>query len=146
MATSSSKAESIGRWLGRSWRSVARQDAYAARWMMDQGTPPLVAKSLLWIVKLAIVAILLYVAFWFVVLLMLAIAVAALLGTVMNSNSRIGSRSPLIIVTNPSTIRSHTTTIPTLASRTTELVQAPESYSDAYLAIRIAVLVPCEPA
>ena len=78
MATSSSKAESIGRWLGRSWRSVARQDAYASRWMMDQGTSPLVAKSLLWIVKLAIVAILLYAAFWFVVLLMLAIVVAAI--------------------------------------------------------------------
>lgn len=76
MATSNSKAESIGRWLGRSWRSVARQEACAARWMIDHGTSPLVARTVLWVVKLAALCILLYVAFWPALLVALLVGVA----------------------------------------------------------------------
>lgn len=76
MATGNSKAESVGRWLGQIWRNIARQEACAARWMIDHGTSPLVARTVLWGVKLVALCILLYVAFWPALLVALIAGVA----------------------------------------------------------------------
>ncbi len=76
MASSNSTAESVGRWLGRIWRSIARQESCAARWMIDHGTSLLVARTVLWVVNLVALGILLYVAFWPVLLVALIVGVA----------------------------------------------------------------------
>jgi len=62
--TNSSKAERAGKRLGRAWRTLLRREARVLHWMVDQGAPPLTAKITLGLVKLAVFAWLLYVAFW----------------------------------------------------------------------------------
>jgi hypothetical protein len=69
-------AERAGRWLGRAWRSFARQDARAIRWLANQGLPAGVARVLLWIVKLAVFGVLLFAAFWLALLLLFAVGAA----------------------------------------------------------------------
>jgi hypothetical protein len=69
-------AERAGRWLGRAWRSFARQEARAIRWLASQGLPAGVARLLFWVVKLAIFGVLLFVAFWLALLLALAVVAA----------------------------------------------------------------------
>lgn len=69
-------AERTGRWLGRAWRGFVRQEARAVRWLADKGLPAGVARLLLWIVKLAVFAVLLYVAFWLALLLLFGIVAA----------------------------------------------------------------------
>lgn len=56
--------ERIGRTLSRMWRGCARLDRKACVWLVAQGLPVAIAKALLWIVKLAVFGVLLYLAFW----------------------------------------------------------------------------------
>lgn len=77
MATGN-KAENMGRWLGQTWRSFVRQEISVVRWMIDRGTPPFVAKSLLWLVKVAVLAILLYTALWLALVLAIVLVAATL--------------------------------------------------------------------
>lgn len=69
-------AERAGRWLGRVWRGFVRKEARAVHWLAGKGLPAGVARLLLWIVKLAVFAVLLYVAFWLALLLAFAVAAA----------------------------------------------------------------------
>lgn len=78
MATSNSKAESIGRWLGQTWQRLIRQDTRVARWMINRSTSPLVANLLLWIMRLAVFAVFLYVAFWLAIVIVIAVIATAL--------------------------------------------------------------------
>lgn len=69
-------AERAGRWFGRAWREFVRQEARAVQWLAGKGLPVGVARLLLWMVKLAVLAVLLYVAFWLALLLAFAIVTA----------------------------------------------------------------------
>lgn len=69
-------AERAGRWFGRAWRGFVRREARAVQWFAGKGLPVGVARLLLWIVKLAVLAMLLYVAFWLALLLAFAIVTA----------------------------------------------------------------------
>ena len=68
--------ERIGRTLGRMGQGCARLDRNAGAWLVTRGLPVAVATALLWIVKLAIFAVLLFVAFWFALLLLFGIVAA----------------------------------------------------------------------
>lgn len=71
-----SNAERFGRWLGCGWRGYVRREQRAVVWMVAQGLPAGGAKALLWVVKLVVLGVLLYVAFWLALLLLFAVAVA----------------------------------------------------------------------
>ncbi len=64
-----SKAESVGRRIGNVWQAFRRQELRATRWMVSKGASPLSAKWFLLIVELAAAAVLLYIAFWLVLVL-----------------------------------------------------------------------------
>lgn len=68
--------ERLGRTLGRAWRSCVRLDRRAKGWLVAQGWAPGAAKAVLVILKLAVLGVLLYAAFWLVLLLLLAAAAA----------------------------------------------------------------------
>jgi hypothetical protein len=69
-------SERAGRWLGRAWRSFARQEARAIRWLASHGLPGSIARLLLWVVKLAIFGVLLFAAFWLALVLLFGVAAA----------------------------------------------------------------------
>lgn len=69
-------AERAGRWLGRAWCGFVRQEAYAIQWLANKGLPAGVVRLLFWIAKLAILVVLLYVAFWLALLIVFAVAAA----------------------------------------------------------------------
>lgn len=69
-------AERLGRWLGQSWRGAMRRERQTAGWLVAQGVPATGATALLWIVKLAVLGALLYVAFWIALLLVFVVAAA----------------------------------------------------------------------
>lgn len=68
--------ERTGRWLGRAWRGIVRRETRTIQWLAGKGLPAGVARLLLWIVKLAVFAVLLYVTFWLALLLAFAIVTA----------------------------------------------------------------------
>ncbi|CAN5353432.1 hypothetical protein BH09PSE5_BH09PSE5_19570 [soil metagenome] len=69
-------AERAGRTLGRAYRAAMRREAHVVRWQVGKGMPIRGAKATLWITKLAVLGVLLYVAFWLALLLLLVVAVA----------------------------------------------------------------------
>ncbi len=72
----SSTAERFGNWLGRRWRSYVRGERRVSGWLVAQGLPAGAATALLWMVKLAALALLFYVAFWLAVMLIFAVVAA----------------------------------------------------------------------
>lgn len=70
------KAERAGRWLGRAWRGLARQEARAIQWLAGKGLTAGGARLLFWIVKLVVFGVLLYAAFWLALLLVFALLAA----------------------------------------------------------------------
>jgi hypothetical protein len=62
-------AERLGRTPGRAWRGCARLDRRAQGWLLARGWAPGIAKAALLAVKLAAIGVLLYTAFWLVLLL-----------------------------------------------------------------------------
>ncbi len=72
-----------GRILGRAYRSAMRREAHVVRWLVGKGLPIAGAKAILWIIKLAALAVLLYVAFRLALLLLL-VASAAWLASGVN--------------------------------------------------------------
>lgn len=72
-----SKAEQAGRWIGRVWRHLGRQEARLNCWMVDNGVPLHVARGLLCVVKPALVGVMLYAAFWIVLLMVAVVALLA---------------------------------------------------------------------
>lgn len=69
-------AERAGRWLGRAWRGLARQEALATQLLAGKGLPAGGARLLFWIVKLVVFGVLLYTAFWLALLLAFALIAA----------------------------------------------------------------------
>ena len=69
-------AERVGRALGRQWRSCVRLDREANGWLLAQGLAPRVAKAALLVAKLAAIGLLVYAAFWLVLLLAIAVVAA----------------------------------------------------------------------
>jgi len=78
-------AERFGRWLGRGWRGYMREEQRLSAALVAKGVPVSVADALVWAVKLAVLAALIYVAFWIALLLMFAVAAA---WTAEHSNSQ----------------------------------------------------------
>ena len=72
----SSTAERFGRWLGRGWRGYVRRERRAVAWLASVGVPSGAATALVWIVKLAVLGVLLYAAFWLALLLVFVTAAA----------------------------------------------------------------------
>ncbi|MFT3802313.1 MAG: DUF3742 family protein [Burkholderiaceae bacterium] len=69
-------AERTGRALGRMWKGALRQERKACGWLMARGLPAGAATALLWLVKLAVLGVLLYAAFWLALLLVFGVAAA----------------------------------------------------------------------
>jgi len=65
-----STAERIGRSVGRGWRTYARGERRVSNWLASKGVPVVGATALLWLVKLVVLGLLLYVAFWFTIALL----------------------------------------------------------------------------
>lgn len=74
--TRSSTAERFGHWLGYAWRAYLRRERKGRAWLASVGVPSAAASALVWAVKLAVLGILFYVAFWLAVLILFAVAVA----------------------------------------------------------------------
>ncbi|ELC7284693.1 DUF3742 family protein [Pseudomonas aeruginosa] len=69
-------AARLGRWLGGVWGVCLRAERRVHQWLVAQGLPAGGATVLVRVVKLAILAVLLYVAVW-AALLLVALVVAA---------------------------------------------------------------------
>lgn len=57
-------AERIGRGLGRAWLAIRRQEARVVQYLVRQGLSRGVATLFMWIVKLLVLGVLFYAAFW----------------------------------------------------------------------------------
>lgn len=75
-----STAERFGRWVGRGWRGYVRRERRVAGWLATQGLSASVATALVWLVKLAVLGVLLYAAFWLALLVVFAVAAAWVAG------------------------------------------------------------------
>ena len=62
----------LGRGAGRAWRGYLRREQRVAGWLVTRGVPASVATAVLWIVKPAVLGVLLYSAFWLALLLAVA--------------------------------------------------------------------------
>lgn len=69
-------AERTGLMLGRMWRGCVRQERKVYGWLVEQGVPASGATALLWGVKLMVLGVLLYSAFWIALLLVFAVVAA----------------------------------------------------------------------
>ncbi len=65
-----STAERLGRVFGRGWRAYARGERRASNWLVSKGVPVAGTSVLVWVVKLAVLGVLLYFAFWFALVLL----------------------------------------------------------------------------
>lgn len=79
-----STAERLGRSFGRGWRAYIRGERRMSKRLASKGMPVAVATVLLWVVKLAALGLLLYVAFW-IGLVLLGVAVAGWAAAANNS-------------------------------------------------------------
>lgn len=77
MRATDSKARYVGQRLGRAWRGLVRQETRVTHWIVGHGMPWYIATSIVWIVKLAVLAILLYAAVWIAVVLAMVLIAAA---------------------------------------------------------------------
>ncbi|PAU51937.1 hypothetical protein BZL41_26235 [Pseudomonas sp. PIC25] len=75
-ATHPSMAERFGQALGRTYNRLRRQEARTVSWLVRKGVPVSIGKGLLWGVKLLVLAVLLYAAFWLALLLVFALSAA----------------------------------------------------------------------
>lgn len=78
-------AERFGRRIGSAWR---RCNQLIMGWFAAQGLSTGVAITVLWVVKLVVLAILLYIAFWFALLLVFVSAVALGMGNKASDNDQ----------------------------------------------------------
>lgn len=69
-------AERLGRWLGRGWRGYVRCERSVVRWMASMGMLGTVTAALPWVVRLTVLALLVYVAAWLALLLVFLVLVA----------------------------------------------------------------------
>lgn len=69
-------AESIGRTLGHAWMAYKREEGRVLQWMVGKGLSVGSANVALWAVKLVVLGVLLYFAFWLALILALTVAAA----------------------------------------------------------------------
>ena len=69
-------AERAGRTLGRMWRGFVRLDRKAHGWLVAQGWAPAVASAALLVIKLVVLGVLFYAAFWLALLATFAVIAA----------------------------------------------------------------------
>jgi hypothetical protein len=81
----------LGRGAGRAWRGYLRREQRVAGWLVTRGVPAGAATAVLWIVKLAVLGVLLYSAFWLALLLAFAVTAAWL---VQHDDADKRNRSP----------------------------------------------------
>ncbi|MCO6056773.1 DUF3742 family protein [Pseudomonas sp. MOB-449] len=67
-------AERTGLTLGRMWRGFVRQEQKVNGWLVERGVPASGATALRWGVKLVMLGVLLYSAFWIALLLVFTVA------------------------------------------------------------------------
>ncbi len=65
-----STAERIGRSIGRGWRTYARGEQQLSTWLISKRGSAFGVTSLLWAIKLTLLGLLFYLAFWFAVVLL----------------------------------------------------------------------------
>lgn len=66
----------LGRGADRAWRGYLRREQRVAGWLVTRGVPAGAATAVLWIVKLAVLGMLLYTVSWLVLLLAFAVVAA----------------------------------------------------------------------
>ena len=66
----------LGRGAGRAWRGYLRREQRVAGWLVTRRVPAGAATAVLWIVKLAVLGMLLYTVSWLVLLLAFAVVAA----------------------------------------------------------------------
>ena len=66
----------LGRGAGRAWRGYLRREQRVVGWLVTRGVPAGAATAVLWIVKLAVLGMLLYSVSWLVLLLAFAVVAA----------------------------------------------------------------------
>ena len=71
-----STAERLGQALGRGWRAYVRGERRASNWLVSKGVPVAGATVLLWLVKLVVLGVLLYSAFWLALLVAFSVVAA----------------------------------------------------------------------
>ncbi|MCC8445473.1 DUF3742 family protein [Xanthomonas translucens] len=71
-----STAERLGRSVGRGWRAYARGERRLSSWLASKGVPVVGAILALWVVKLAVLGVLLYTMSWLALLLVFAVVAA----------------------------------------------------------------------
>ncbi|WP_321897221.1 DUF3742 family protein [Burkholderia cepacia] len=89
-------AERLGHWLGGIWRGYAIRERQAMARITARGVPAGGAAALLWVVKLAVLAVLLYAATWlalFVALVVVGAWVAGSGGKTEPASWAIGERA-----------------------------------------------------
>ena len=64
-----STAERLGRTLGRGWRAYVRGERRASNWLVSKRVPQAGASVFVWAIKLVVLGLLFYVAFWMTLLL-----------------------------------------------------------------------------
>ncbi|WP_340137947.1 DUF3742 family protein [Burkholderia pseudomallei] len=69
-------AHRFGEGAGHTWRWLTRQDRRAVAWLTTQGLSPDAARAVSWGVKLLVLGVLLYAAFWVAVCFMFLLAIA----------------------------------------------------------------------
>ncbi|WP_413732593.1 DUF3742 family protein [Sodalis sp. RH20] len=66
----------LGRSMGRTWRGYVSRERHVADWIISRGVPAVGASVLIWLIKLVLLGLLLYAAFWLALLLVFAVAAA----------------------------------------------------------------------
>ena len=79
--TRSSIAKRFVRWFGQVWRAYLRREHRVVVWLVSVGIPGGVATALVWAVKLAVLGVLFYVAFWLALIFLFVVALARSAGS-----------------------------------------------------------------
>ncbi|SDS20669.1 Protein of unknown function [Halopseudomonas litoralis] len=74
--TSRIKAQRFGHWLGRRWRGYLCGDRRVSGWLTSKGLPETAASALLWTVKVIVLLVLFYTAFWLTLIMVFTITAA----------------------------------------------------------------------
>lgn len=77
---SAGQSQRFGGWLSRASRALLRQEIRFTRWLIAQGMPTFLAKSLLWLLKIALVVLIGYALVWLAVALIAALIAVRILG------------------------------------------------------------------
>jgi hypothetical protein len=77
---SASRSQRFGGWLARAGRTLLRQEIRFTKWLVTQGTPVYLAKTVLWLLKIALIVIVAYAVLWLAIALAIAFLAARIFG------------------------------------------------------------------